>query len=207
MMTKYKELAEKIGALVDEKNKAYGNSFDQAGEFLRLLYPNGIPPEKYTDMLCIIRIFDKLKRIATKKDAFGESPYQDIVGYGLLGLDKDNRARTKAEVLSKITEQVEKEEEDEEYAVLSEEELSATGGEESKEDGSGDEPTFLKPEPNQPALLQDSLAEKTAEVSAGGNVDVNCVICKEFVANVPVEFAETQKLFAHEKCYNNARKI
>lgn len=91
-MGKYKELAEKIGNLVEQKNAAYGNSFDQAGEFLKLLYPNGIPPESYGDMLCVVRIFDKLKRIATKKDAFGESPYGDIIGYGLLGLNKDIEA-------------------------------------------------------------------------------------------------------------------
>lgn len=92
-MGKYQDLANKIGALVDEKNAAYGNSFGEVGDFLRILYPNGIPPEAYTDALCIVRIFDKLKRIATKKDAFGESPYQDIVGYALLGTQKDNEAR------------------------------------------------------------------------------------------------------------------
>ena len=94
-MGKYKELAEQIGNLVEEKNAAYGNSFDQAGEFLRLLYPKGIPPEAYGDMLCVVRIFDKLKRIATNKDAFGESPYGDIIGYGLLGLHKDKLAGRK----------------------------------------------------------------------------------------------------------------
>ena len=88
-MGKYKELAERIGNLVDDKNAAYGSSFDQAGDFLKLLYPDGIPVDSYTDMLCVVRIFDKLKRIATRKDAFGESPYGDIVGYGLLGLYKD----------------------------------------------------------------------------------------------------------------------
>ena len=94
-MGKYKELAEQIGNLVEQKNTAYGNSFEQAGEFLKLLYPNGIPPEAYGDMLCVVRIFDKLKRIATNKDAFGESPYGDIVGYGLLGLQKDKAAGKK----------------------------------------------------------------------------------------------------------------
>ena len=88
-MGKYKELAERIGNLVDDKNAAYGSSFDQAGDFLKLLYPDRIPVDSYTDMLCVVRIFDKLKRIATRKDAFGESPYGDIVGYGLLGLYKD----------------------------------------------------------------------------------------------------------------------
>lgn len=88
---KYKILGTKIGELVDEKNQAYGNSFGEAGNFLRILYPDGIKPEQYTDMLCVVRIFDKLKRIATKKGAFQESPYRDIAGYSLLGLELDEK--------------------------------------------------------------------------------------------------------------------
>jgi hypothetical protein len=30
-----------------------------------------------------------MMRIGNQKDAFGESPYGDITGYGLLGLSKD----------------------------------------------------------------------------------------------------------------------
>jgi len=101
---KYAKLGGQVGKLVDRKNKAYGNSFGEAGSFLKILYPDGVPPEKYDDMLCVVRIFDKLKRIATKKDAFGESPYGDIVGYGLLGLSRDQRKKdedlpTEAEAL------------------------------------------------------------------------------------------------------------
>ena len=80
------QIASEIGKLVDEKNKAYGDSFAKTGEFLRLLYPDGIPPEKYGDALCLVRIWDKMKRIATDKDALGESPYRDIAGYALLGI-------------------------------------------------------------------------------------------------------------------------
>jgi hypothetical protein len=72
--------AEEIGNLVTEKNKAYGNSFEEAEKFLKLLFPNGITPEHYSDMLCIVRIFDKLKRIATDKNAFNEDPYKDLLG-------------------------------------------------------------------------------------------------------------------------------
>lgn len=86
MAKSFLDLATEIGNLVEEKNRAYGDSFAKTGDFLRLLYPNGIPPEKYNDALCIVRIFDKLKRIATDKDALGESPYRDIAGYALLGL-------------------------------------------------------------------------------------------------------------------------
>lgn len=89
----FETLGEEIGALVDKKNKAYGNSFDKCGKFLQLLYPNGTPSDEdsLADMLCLVRIFDKMIRIATDKDAFGESPYGDITGYGLLGLRRHRR--------------------------------------------------------------------------------------------------------------------
>lgn len=81
--------AHEIGKLTADKNAAYGNAFESAGPFLCLLFPLGIPPEKYTDALLLVRIFDKMMRIVTQKDAFGESPYRDIAGYGLLGVLKD----------------------------------------------------------------------------------------------------------------------
>lgn len=98
-MTKenYELLGQRVGALVDVKNAAYGSSFDDAGEFLRLLYPNGIQPSQYGDALALVRIFDKMKRIATDRDALGESPYQDIAGYGLLGLRRVEKARSQLE--------------------------------------------------------------------------------------------------------------
>jgi hypothetical protein len=74
-----------IGKIVATKNAAYGNAFGTAGEALRLLYPDGLQPVQYDDALALVRIFDKMKRIATKKDAFGESPFVDIAGYGILG--------------------------------------------------------------------------------------------------------------------------
>lgn len=82
--TKYEEAAIKIGQLVDKKNDAYGDSFNKCGEFLKILYPNGVKPEQYTDLLGVTRVFDKLMRIANKKDAFGESPWKDIAGYAIL---------------------------------------------------------------------------------------------------------------------------
>ena len=87
----FERTAEEVGKLVTEKNAAYGDSFAQCGKFLRLLFPNGIHPDQYDDALALVRIFDKQMRIATRKDAFGESPYRDIAGYGLLGVVKDER--------------------------------------------------------------------------------------------------------------------
>lgn len=82
----YKQLGEEVGSLVDEKNAAYGSSFAESHKILSVLYPNGIKPEQYMDALAITRVIDKLFRIATKKDAFGESPWRDIAGYALLGI-------------------------------------------------------------------------------------------------------------------------
>ena len=90
---KYEKIGKEIGKLVDEKNAAYGNSFSECHKILSVLYPEGIKPEQYTDALAIIRVIDKLFRIATNKDAFGESPWRDIAGYSLLGIANGEKGR------------------------------------------------------------------------------------------------------------------
>ena len=85
----YKNLGIEVGELVDKKQEAYGNSFAKCEDFFKLLYPDGILPNQYSDMLLIARIFDKMMRLATNKGAFDESPYLDMAGYSLLGLKKD----------------------------------------------------------------------------------------------------------------------
>ena len=75
--------------MVDEKNRAYGDSFARAGNVLREMYPDGVTPDQYDDMLAVVRIIDKLFRIATDRDALGESPFRDIAGYGLLGAGRE----------------------------------------------------------------------------------------------------------------------
>lgn len=85
----FASLAAAVAELVETKNKAYGSSFAKCNEFLKLLYPDGVPVEKYGDMLTIVRVFDKLMRIATDKDALGESPWRDITGYALLALKEE----------------------------------------------------------------------------------------------------------------------
>ena len=82
----YKQIGEEIGKLVEEKNAAYGSSFAECHKILSVLYPNGIKPEQYTDALAIIRVIDKLFRISNNKNAFNESPWNDIAGYAILGV-------------------------------------------------------------------------------------------------------------------------
>ena len=78
------DTASEIGNLVSSKNIAYGDAFSKAGDLLKVLYPDGISPSQYVDVLVTVRILDKLFRIANSKDAFGESAWQDIAGYGIL---------------------------------------------------------------------------------------------------------------------------
>ena len=87
----YEALGREIGALVSQKQVAYGDSFGKSGEVLRILYPNGVNPEQIDEALCVVRIIDKLFRIATNRDALGESPYLDIAGYALLGAARAER--------------------------------------------------------------------------------------------------------------------
>lgn len=89
--SKWHPIAESIASTVAEKNAAYGDSFAKAGDILETLYPNGITREQYRDMLAVVRVVDKLFRIATDRDALGESPWRDIAGYALLACERSGK--------------------------------------------------------------------------------------------------------------------
>lgn len=80
----YEQLAASVGALVDRKQVEYGDSFHKAEAIIKVLWPEGIPPEAYVDALAVIRLIDKLFRIANGKQG-DEDPWWDIAGYALLG--------------------------------------------------------------------------------------------------------------------------
>lgn len=87
---RFEKIGSEIGKLVDLKNSAYGSSFEKSEQILKILYPDGVEPSQYKNMLALTRIIDKLFRIANQKDAFGESPFKDIAGYGILGVANDD---------------------------------------------------------------------------------------------------------------------
>ena len=87
-MTKYEQLGKNLGKIVDEKQKAYGDSFGKSHKILKVLYPDGVKPEQYIDLLTITRVIDKLFRLATDPEWGNESPWSDIGGYALLGSGK-----------------------------------------------------------------------------------------------------------------------
>lgn len=87
----FEALAAEIGKLVEAKQAAYGDSFGKSGGILRILYPAGISLTQLDDALTIVRVVDKLFRIATDRDALGENPWKDILGYALLAVASADR--------------------------------------------------------------------------------------------------------------------
>jgi hypothetical protein len=88
-LSTYERIGTELGKLVQDKNLAYGPAAKTSGQMLRLLFPQGCHPSRFDDLLLIARMWDKLSRIATRPDAFGESPYKDIAGYAIIGAAKD----------------------------------------------------------------------------------------------------------------------
>ena len=84
----YEELASKIGKLVNNRQVTYGDSFGKSGKILEVLYPDGIDPSQYGELLAITRILDKLFRIST---GHLDDSYEDICGYALLGAVRNQR--------------------------------------------------------------------------------------------------------------------
>lgn len=81
-----KSRAEDLGMLLERKQRQYSSVYLKAGEFLSLLYPDGIKLGDYSHALMLARIFEKCARIANlNRNLDDENPYQDIAGYGILG--------------------------------------------------------------------------------------------------------------------------
>jgi hypothetical protein len=93
----YEELGRAIGELVARKQREYGHASAVVAKMLECLYPDGVPTHAYADALLIVRTMDKLCRIATRdnsrKDKGGESPWNDVAGYALIGLKQDGETK------------------------------------------------------------------------------------------------------------------
>lgn len=77
-----------LGELLAQKQAAYGDSVGKAHKILEVLYPDGVKPHQYQDMLLLVRVLDKLSRIANAPedgDLGNETPWKDVAGYGTCG--------------------------------------------------------------------------------------------------------------------------
>lgn len=88
----YEAIGANIGRLVTQKQAQYGDSFGTAPKILTLLYPDGVKLDQYDSLLTVVRVLDKLKRVATAHPSDKESPWEDITGYSILELAKKIRA-------------------------------------------------------------------------------------------------------------------
>jgi hypothetical protein len=83
------DITTELNALLKTKEQAYGQAFAIAPKILTLLYPEGVLPEDYENLLTITRILDKINRIANNDKS--EDAWQDIAGYCLLAIRKRTR--------------------------------------------------------------------------------------------------------------------
>ena len=100
-MATYEQIALEVSTLLQQKNAAYGSAFEKTTEILKLLYPKGIPLSAYKNVHVIVRVLDKLSRIAQDNDPFGESPWIDICGYSILAQTELFKERSKLKKQSK----------------------------------------------------------------------------------------------------------
>ena len=109
---KIKKIAADISQLVEEKQDAYGNAFERTAEILSILYPNGIDVEQLHDAALLVRVLDKICRIAHNNETMGESPWRDICGYSLLALQRTeaglDAAEPKKQLLNLLQQKVQK---------------------------------------------------------------------------------------------------
>lgn len=92
----FEDLGLKTGQLVDEKQKAYGDSVGKTFELMKIYLQNWrnedgtytIPESLLKHILLQVRIIDKQNRIFNNPegDLMQENPYLDKLGYSMLGV-------------------------------------------------------------------------------------------------------------------------
>ena len=84
MELELESISRDVVGVVKEKNREYGSAFQKVSEILTILFPNGIPTNKYHDVAILIRVLDKVCRIASANDKdVKKDAWLDLTGYGL----------------------------------------------------------------------------------------------------------------------------
>lgn len=94
-MAMYEKLAMEIATVLQQKNAAYGSAFEKTTDILKQLFPRGIPVDSYKDVHVIVRVLDKLSRVAQNNDPYGEDPWMDICGYSILAQTENLKLKRK----------------------------------------------------------------------------------------------------------------
>ncbi len=80
----FHSLGEELADMLDNKNRQYGDSYARMAHVLPMFYPDGVPGDHLLDAVFILRIIDKLMRIASAQGDDMEDPIKDIAGYAIL---------------------------------------------------------------------------------------------------------------------------
>lgn len=93
----FESKSSELARLLTGKAEEYGpiGSFEKSTDVFLCLYPNGVRPDQMSDFLTLVRIVDKLFRIANHTAGDLEDPYSDIAGYCILTLIKDSFMESK----------------------------------------------------------------------------------------------------------------
>ncbi len=84
-----RSIAYDVAVIVEEKNREYGSAFKKVSHILSILFPNGIPQKKYHDVAILVRVLDKVCRIANANEVgVRKDAWLDICGYALICLSE-----------------------------------------------------------------------------------------------------------------------
>jgi len=78
------DIASELAEMLSDKNRKYGDSYARMAHVLPIFYPDGVPGNHLLDAVFILRIIDKLMRIASAQKDDDEDPVADIAGYAIL---------------------------------------------------------------------------------------------------------------------------
>jgi len=78
------DIASELAEMLTNKNRKYGDSYARMAHVLPIFYPDGVPGNHLLDAVFILRIIDKLMRIASAQSDDEEDPVADIAGYAIL---------------------------------------------------------------------------------------------------------------------------
>lgn len=84
--SQYHTIAEGVAELVLQKQKEYGNGVLRSNRMMLQLFPDGIPAAKYRDAFTLVRLMDKISKIAADENSATGEPWRDIAAYSLLTL-------------------------------------------------------------------------------------------------------------------------
>ena len=90
----FEAMGKELGLKLDDKQRFYGDSFLKGAEFLQLLFGAKIEQKDYVHLGILIRMFDKMNRLASpNRNDDDEDPWDDLAGYAMLGKSYQQKVR------------------------------------------------------------------------------------------------------------------